>query len=204
MPYRALMKLRMHAVGVAAVLTFSGCSGEVVPITTFQGFCDAVHSPPDPNAFSSKARSFAPDSIRASFVYWYDSLLVDEIAYSSLGGAEPNGRVLRELRRLRMVGVWNDGPQLHVANSFWAADSDVLADSYDSVVAEYRRLLSLDPKPQLNTTQECLFGAINAFFSSLTIHGSDRRVIVIHTAYYLHEHEKYDSVAAAHNGWPSK
>jgi len=188
---------RLHLLSLAVALAVGGCASEIVPITTYQGFCDAVHSPPDPDASSSKARYFAPDSIRREFVARYDSAIVAAVAYWGLGEAQPTDTVVRELRRLQMVGAWSDGSQLHVANFSWADSSDVVATSFESMVAEFRRLLSLDPEPRMEATQRCFFSAINAFFSSLTVHGAPPLAVTIPTAYYLRSHEQYDAVAAS-------
>ncbi len=186
----------IRPIAMAVAVGLAGCSDEVVPLTTFPQFCEAVGTPPDPQAMSSKARYFAPDSIRRSFVQWYDSLVVSAAAHS-LDDAPLTDPAVRELRRLHLVGAWNDGHELHVANIFWADEPDDMADSFPGVISQYRRLLSLDPRPRLTPTQKCLFGAINAFYSSLSVHGADNQLVSIPTAYYLRSHEQYDSFAAA-------
>ncbi len=69
-------------------LVLCACTSEIVPITTLEGHCEAVLTPPVPGR-SSLARYFAPDSIRSDFVAWYDGWLVAEIATSFLDSADP-------------------------------------------------------------------------------------------------------------------
>lgn len=194
-------ELARFLLGLGVALSFGGCSGEgtpIAPVTTFDGFCVAVHSIPDSTAASPRTRHFAPDSIRRSFVHWYDSVLVSSVAYSSLGGDSVTDPVVRELRRLQMVGVWNKGSDLHVANEFWDLPADTLAEDFDGAVVEYRQLLSAQSKGSLSGIQKCIYGAMNAVFSSVTVHGADDHVVTIPTEYSLRGEENYDSVAAVH------
>ncbi len=186
------MSVLRLATALALALGIIACNGEVPPISTFEGFCEAELSPPRRSAFGTEARTFAPNLIRTSFVRWYDSVVVQVAASQSLGGVPPSDSAVRELRRLRLIGVWNDGPHLHVADVAWGTGPDGIAPSLDSVVAQYRHFLSLDPKPPMDSVKECTFAAIDAFFSSLTVHGT-QGVVPIPTPYYLRDQERYNA-----------
>ena len=195
------MRAIRYGVALALAISIVACNGDVHPIATFDGFCKAVLTPPRRNAFVTESRYFAPNPIRASFVRWYDSVVVQVASDQSFGGVPPTDSVLRELRRLRLIGVWNDQTHLHVADFAWGAASDAVAPSFDSIVAQYRRFLLLDPKPPMDSVQECTFAAINALFSSLTVHGS-QRVVPIQTAYYLRDQEWYNQPDTDFKGNP--
>lgn len=170
-----------------------GCSdGSTLPIANFDGFCEAVLTPPDPQAFSSKARYFAPERIRVDFTRIYDSLVSASVAAEFLNATGLNHTVVTELRRLHMVGSWRQGTHLHVANSLlYPPGSGVPADmTFDGLVDEYQKYLDIEHKPEMNATQKCLFGAMNAFFDSLTVHGPKNRVTTMPLAHYMKSHEK--------------
>src|SRR6266545_6021878 len=91
----------------------SGCSSQPVkPITTFDGHCRAVLTPPDPDALVTRARYFAPESIRVDFTRLYDSLVVVYVADAFLDSAQLTDTVVRELRDVRMIGAWREGTHL--------------------------------------------------------------------------------------------
>lgn len=180
-----------------------GCSeGNILPIVSFDGFCKAVLTPPDPGAFSSKARYFAPERIRADFIRMYDSVVSASVAADFLGEAALNDSVVTELRRLQMVGSWRQGTRLHVANSLLhSSGAGAPADlTFDGWVDGYHRYLNIEHKPEMTAFQKCLFGAMNAFFDSLTVHGPEKRVTTMPLAHYMKSHEKYNTLVADSTG----
>jgi hypothetical protein len=131
------------------------------------------------------------------FTRWYDSVTVESIANDFLGGAVRSDSVVRELERLRMIGVWRDGTHLHVTNSLLYSETDSVPAkfTFDGLVADYRRYLDLQDKPTMPDLQKCLFSAINAYFEDLTVHGPKKRTQLIRTAYYMKSHEQYNAFA---------
>ena len=180
------------------LLGLLGCSSQVKPIATYAGFCEAIQSSPSPNAFVTTERHFAPESIRADFTAWYDSVATTAIAHDFLDGATPRDTVTQALRRVRMVGVWRVGTHLHVANEllFEAGDPVRNEVTFDGVVATFRERLNLEHEPWMTPEEKCLFHAINALFEDVTIHGPHDSTATIPAAHYLKPEEKHNAVGA--------
>jgi hypothetical protein len=187
----------MYASALLLTSLAAGCSGgDIVPITNYNWFCEAVLTPPDPDAFSSKARYFAPEAIRKDFIRTYDSLVSTFVAAEFLGDAGLNDRVVTELRRLQMVGSWRHGTHLHVANSLLhPPEAGTPAEvTFDGWVDGYHRYVDIEHPPEMNVVQKCLFRAMNAFFDSLTVHGPENSVATMPLAHYMKSHEKYNAL----------
>ncbi len=184
----------------ACVLFFVllSCSSEIRPIATFSGHCEAVLSPPRQGQLVSEARYFAPEHIRQDFVHWYDSVGVSTIAEEYLGRADPNSEVVQELQRLQMIGAWHTGTHLHVANSLLYSEADGMPMEYTFAgwVTMFRWYLDLENDPEMSEQQKCMYGAMNAYFDDLTVHGPGQAEDVIPLAYYMKSQEPYDSLVA--------
>lgn len=118
------------------------------------------------------------EAIRTDFVEKYGKIVLDQIERDFLGGDKPDGdKVVQELVRLKMIGVWRDGAHLHIANSLFFPEDDELApaDSKFSAWQEYfRTRLNLKSNGgKLSDAQYCLFGTMNSVFEDLTLHGKE-------------------------------
>ncbi len=197
--YHTLRVFVREWAAIAAASLLSGCADTPLkPITTYEGHCKAVLSPPDPNALFSRERHFAPDSIRDSFVKWYDSLVTQDAAENYLA-ASASDTVVRELHRLRMVGVWRDGTALHFANTLLHGPDEgyPVTMTFDGLVQGFRERTDLRVQDTLASFQRCLFSAMNAYFTELTVEGlGTADTVTIPLAYYMKSHEKYNDSAA--------
>ena len=123
--------------------------------------------------------SFDPEAIRIDFTKKYNILVLDYIASQYLGGVTRDSKAVQEMARLKMIGAWRDGTDLHVVNSLLIRDKKLRVDEFSEFVQNYRTSIDLARVGKLDDEfQWCLFGTMNSVFDNLILHGPKGTEIV--------------------------
>lgn len=145
-------------------------------IDTWEGWCTQLLGK-DHDAFWI---GFDDKAIRADFIKKYNDFIVDKIAYKYLDGAKPTDVVVKELVRLKMIGVWNEGDNLYLSNELLMVDKEIGFDEFTEWAKRFRFYLDIvKNREQMDDFQYCIYGTINTHFENFILLGPDGRSLVI-------------------------
>lgn len=128
------------------------------------------------NAFSV---SYHADSIRSDFVRQFHPYFVAECAATYLDGAQSDDKVVQELVRLRMIGVWNEGTTLHLSNQIGIDVEDKFLEKWSLMIqGELRK-----SKSEQSKEAYVIYGTISSMFEKLVLHGPGGQTDIIKLAF---------------------
>lgn len=118
--------------------------------------------------------TFDGPKVRDDFVRFYDLMIVTAAARDNLNleyDAQRGDKVVDELRRLKMVGVWRAGNTLTISNVFLtdgpANDTDSLAWFADAL----RAYTDSEHPKEKDELQKGIYGAMTTMFDRVEIRG---------------------------------
>ncbi len=157
------------------ILAIHGCSHH--EIDTWEKWCEkmsGVDLEKKYNKWGFFAVSYNANAIRNDFTKKFNDIVVSDIGIKYLAGAKPDSKVIQELSRLRMIGVWSEGYTLHIANSLLIKDDKLGINEFNEFVTKFKYYLDIKSiRDRLDDFQYCLFGTINSFFDTVVLHGPD-------------------------------
>jgi hypothetical protein len=160
-----------------SVLILQACSHHEVD--TWEEWCEQISGVDLAKKYNKWGLFFSvrhnADAIRKDFVEKYNLLVLADVGSKYLAGAKPDSKVMQELARLKIVGVWCEGNSLHIANSLLIKDHKMEINEFPEFVEKYRFYLNLKAnRNRLDEFQYCLFGTINSLFDTVILHGPDK------------------------------
>lgn len=160
-----------------SILIFQGCSHHEVD--TWEEWCEQISGVDLEKKYNKWGLFFSvrhnADAIRRDFTEKDNLIVLTDIGSKYLGGARPDSKVMQEIARLKMVGVWSEGNTLHIANSLLIKDNKMGISEFPEFVEKYRFYLNLKAnRNSLDDFQYCLFGTINSVFDTVVLHGPDK------------------------------
>src|SRR5437773_2759657 len=135
-----------------AAFFLASCGGYTV--SKWDGWCSQLRGEDLYAKYHTGILSFDHTAIRTDFVRRLQSTVIGSVVDSYFPGKDPEtDPVLKELIRLRLVGVWIDGDDLHIADSFVVEDAE-----YQSWVTQWRKHLNPDTgKTGLKDEEYCVY-----------------------------------------------
>jgi len=151
-----------------SILLFPSYSYSKNNIDTWNKFCDHILEKNN----DSFITSFNYPAIRNDFIKQYNKLVIQNIAYFYLDGMKPDDKVVKEMERLKMIGVELKDNNIIINNSFLVNDKEL-----QEWKARYTNYINASKSNtnQLDDYQTCMYDTINSFFDKLIIKGSDQK-----------------------------
>jgi hypothetical protein len=173
--------------GAIYLITRNGCDNSFagliglrhLKVDTWAEWCEHLSDVDMFERYNAFSLSYEPDSIRADFVRNFHPLFLKEVAKTYLAGATPDDKVVKELVRLKMIGVWNEGTTLHFAN-------EIGIDLEDRFLERWLYTIEEDLKKERSQQSELeylVYSTISSMFKTLILHGPNRSVATIELAF---------------------
>jgi len=145
-------------------------------VNTWDDWCSQILEE-DLYAFAIR---FDDAAIRADFVQKYNDFIVEKIADKYLGGAKLTDKVVQEMARLKMIGVWNEGDNLYLKNGFLIIDNELGIDEFSEWENQFRKYLDIRQNRQnMDDFQYCIYGTINTHFKNFILIGPNDKSVAI-------------------------
>jgi len=150
-------------------------------VDTWEGWCSQLLGEDLYEKYNTFVIGFDDAAIRDDFVQEYNQLIVDRITELYLGGKKPKDDiVVNELVRLKMIGVWNEGNDLYLANCLLIIDNELGIDEFEVWANNFREFLDIKRnRDKLDNFQYCIYGTINTHFENFIFIGPDDRTTKI-------------------------
>ena len=169
---------------IILIITFTGCVHKT--IDTFEKYCDHIYDRNETQAFTWKE-----EAIKSDVVNFYNQILLSSIAEINLGGVSTQDSTVQLLYEKELIGVTQNGDELHIRNNFLISDSSPVLLKYDVALEEtfsgftetFQYLIDnrFELRSEKPEVQGCLIRAIGAFYKKIVIHGNseDGEFIII-------------------------
>jgi len=181
------MKKNIIFAGLTIVI-LSGCVYKNV--NTFEKYCDHIHQRNETQAYG-----WEEEAIKEDFVNFYNQILLSSIADIQFGEASPQDSIIRLLYEKELIGVTQNGDELHIRNKFLISDSDSILlemeipveETFTGFIKKFEYLLKnrFELQGEMPEVQRCLFAAVGAFYKKIVIHGNseDGKVEIINEGF---------------------
>ena len=149
----------------------------VYTVNDWNGWCNQLLERELPGC----AIRFDHAGIRRDFATRYNDLVVTSICQLELDGAKRGDKVPKELERLRLIGAWVEGDDLHIANELLPMAKDLGIDGFKEWEASFRQhtsinwLIDAHVHHRITDQEYCEWVTITDHFASAVLIGPDSR-----------------------------
>ncbi len=136
----------LKSVGIAAIIIIVGfffirTYHFSYTVDTWDGWCSKILGEDLYEKYNTFGIGFDDNGIRADFVQKYNDFISEKIDEQYLDGAKLDDPVVQELMRLKMIGVYNEGNDLHLSNSLLVVDEELGIDDFQEWENNFRHYL---------------------------------------------------------------
>jgi hypothetical protein len=186
------MNRRLIAVTVTVAIFCLSLACSYHEVNTWERWCEQVGAVDLEKKYNRWGAvfsvSFKGEAIRSDFVQKFNSMVVADAAQRHLAGSKPSDRVVEELVRLRMLGIWREATDLHWSNSLLEKDAALGLDDFRGLVTSIQNgLAEYRGRKNVSESDRCLYGTLDGVFDHVSIHGPDSSIVTIDLRHTLRE-----------------
>lgn len=149
-------------------------------VNTWDGWCSQLLGEDLYDKYNTFSISFDHEAIRDDFVKRYDELVIQNIAYRYLGGASSDDPTVKEIKRLKMIGVWSEGNDLYLRNDLLIIDEELGIDDFVEWEKKFRKSIEAAQKYEdMEDIPYCIFGTMNTHFAKFILIGPNKKSVSI-------------------------
>ncbi|MBT4783757.1 MAG: hypothetical protein HOO21_00255 [Candidatus Marinimicrobia bacterium] len=182
------------------LITRNGCDNSIagilgvrnVTIDTWDGWKDQLRGIDHFEKYGAISVGFNEDSIRFDFVEKFDEIFSSAIFQNVFQKSSKNDSVYNELKRIKIIGVWQDDKILHMSDQL--TYTTLLTDDYLNQWNESTKWM-LDSTihkhidGRIDDETYLVISTISSLFTKLVLHGENERSISIDLPYYFGNNE---------------
>ena len=186
------IKILFILIFLFSIILSSGCKNRVsYNVTTWEEWCSQLLGEDLNKKYNSPGVTFDGDAIREDFVKQYNELIIKLIANRYLSGASQDDEVVKDMVRLKLIGVWREGDNIILRNELLSEGYVQGIDEFEEWKLRFRDSInSAKNNEKMDDIQYCIFGTMNTHFANFILKGPKNKSIAFPLDFTRKEHLK--------------